>query len=187
MIRGMRTDMGSELYEKINILACETGFMTAHLDPAILEADPRVREMCADNKCRRYGTSWSCPPACGSIETLEKRMKKYTDGILLGSVIPVKSRYDMKAWKGGDDIHKKRFDTLVRQTKIFCSDIMPLAAGSCTRCAKCTYPDAPCRFPDKLYPSMEACGLFVSHICKQCGMQYNNGEGTITYFSAILF
>ena len=180
-------EFNNELYKRIETLAAEVGFETAPLDPSILEADPRVRDMCAENKCRRYNVSWSCPPACGSIENLDKRMKKYSSGILLGTIIPVKSRTDVQAWKTGENSHKDHFDTLVRQIRTFDKDIMPLAAGSCTRCAKCTYPDSPCRFPDKLYPSMEACGLFVSRICKQCGMTYNNGPGTITYFSCILF
>ena len=179
--------MNSELFEQINTLAEEAGLMSAYLDPSLLEVDSRVREMCAENKCHRYDASWSCPPACGNIEDLEKRMKQYSDGILLGSIIPVESRYDVEAWKNGGELHIKCFDTVVRQTRVLVKDIMPLAAGSCSRCVKCTYPDAPCRFPDKLYPSMEACGLFVSRICRQCGMAYDNGPDTITYFSAILF
>ncbi len=180
-------EKNNELFNRIEGLAKEAGFMTAALDPSTLEADPRVRSMCEDDKCHRYNASWSCPPACGTLETLEKRMKKHSCGILLGTIVPIKSRYDAKEWRKGEDLHKKRLDTLVRQIRTFDKDIMPLAAGSCSRCAKCTYPDAPCRFPDKLYPSMEACGLFVSKICKQCGMEYNNGPDTITFFSCILF
>ena len=32
---------------------------------------------------------------------------------------------------------------------------------SCGICKTCTYPDAPCRFPDRARRSMEACGIDV--------------------------
>ena len=35
-----------------------------------LVLDPKVRDMCAADKCRSYGKSWSCPPACGSLEEI---------------------------------------------------------------------------------------------------------------------
>ena len=177
----------TERYEKIRRLADEAGFSCAPLDPSTLVPDPAVRAMCAEDRCRRYGASWSCPPACGSLETLGKRMHRYSDGILLVSVMPVEGDFDIEGIREGEILHKKRFDTLVRQVRTFCPDILPLASGSCTRCAKCTYPDAPCRFPDRLWPSMEACGLFVSRVCESCGMRYNNGPGTITFVSCILF
>ena len=61
-----------------------------------------------------------------------------------------------------------------------------MGAGSCTRCAKCTYPDRPCRYPDKLWPSMEACGLLVRDVCVLAGLDYYHGSGTMTYSSCIL-
>lgn len=179
--------MIQEKYSKIESLAVDIGFQAAPLDPSILQADQRVREMCAENRCRKYDASWSCPPACGPLDVLSQKMHSYSDGILLTSVIPIDGDYDLDGIRKGEILHKKNFDTLVRQTRILFSNCMPLGAGSCSRCVKCTYPDAPCRFPDKLYPSMEACGLFVSRVCDQCGLKYNNGPGTITFVSLILF
>ncbi|MDR1217403.1 MAG: DUF2284 domain-containing protein [Oscillospiraceae bacterium] len=50
----------------------------------------------------------------------------------------------------------------------------------------CVYPDAPCRFPDKLAYSMEACGLFVSRVCTDNGLKYNHGKDTICYTACFL-
>ena len=44
----------------------------------------------------------------------------------------------------------------------------------------------PCRYPDKLWPSMEAYGLLVSDACRSAGLEYYHGPGTITYSSCIL-
>ena len=63
---------------------------------------------------------------------------------------------------------------------------MLLGNESCGRCEKCTYPDAPCRFPEKAIPSMVAYGLVVSQVCEQSGLPYYYGPKTITYTSCIL-
>ena len=60
-------------------------------------------------------------------------------------------------------------------------------AGCCTICAKCTYPDKPCRYPSKRLSSMEAFGLFVSDICARSGLGYNYGPRTMTYTSCLLY
>ena len=62
-----------------------------------------------------------------------------------------------------------------------------LSNEGCKRCEKCTYPDAPCRFPDKLFHSLEGYGFIVSELAKMAGISYINGENTVTYFGAVMF
>jgi predicted metal-binding protein len=62
----------------------------------------------------------------------------------------------------------------------------PMGAGACTRCERCTYPGLPCRFPERTAPSMEACGLLVSRVCKDNGAPYYSGPDTVTFVSCIL-
>ena len=64
---------------------------------------------------------------------------------------------------------------------------MVLGCEGCGLCEKCTYPDAPCRFPEKAVPSVEACGINVVELAKKSGINYNNGSNTVTYFCVILF
>ena len=64
--------------------------------------------------------------------------------------------------------------------------LLPLGAGCCTRCKDCTYPDAPCRFPEKMVSSMEAYGMLVLEICKANGLSYYYGADTMTYTSCFL-
>ncbi len=63
---------------------------------------------------------------------------------------------------------------------------MIIGTGACTRCEKCTYPDKPCRFPDKMTSSMEALGMVVSDVCRDNGIPYYYGQGTITYVGCVL-
>lgn len=167
-------------------LAVQAGFRTALFEADLLRPDPEVRRMCAENRCARFGASWSCPPACGSLKELSERMAGYDVGLLLVSVTEIDGDFDLDGIRDADLLHKKRFDTVVRQVRQLFPECMPMAAGSCTRCVKCTYPNAPCRHLDRLYPSMEACGLIVSDVCTACGLRYNNGPSTITFVSCIL-
>jgi len=66
-------------------------------------------------------------------------------------------------------------------------EFLLLSNEGCKRCRTCTYPDAPCRFPERLHHSLEGYGFIVSELAKAAGMHYNNGANTVTFFGALLF
>ena len=171
--------------DMVMTFAGQAGFKAARFDASALEPKQEVRSYCVQDKCNRYNASWSCPPACGSLEEMKDRMSRYSTGILLMTVIETGGHYDPGTIRHGAD-HKERFDALVRQTRTLFPDCLPMGAGSCTRCAECTYPDAPCRFPDELYYSMEASGLMVKDVCDLSGMPYYWGPDRVCFFSCIL-
>lgn len=156
------------------------------LNTASLEFMPEVRDMCAADRCRSYNRCWTCPPACGTIEEISKKARKYTGGIIVQSVGQMEDEFDVEVMMETEQLQKERFYKLVDYIKKENPDCLPMSAGTCTICKKCSYPDAPCRFPDKAYPSMEAYGLFVSKVCEQSGVKYYYGKNTITYTSCIL-
>jgi hypothetical protein len=78
-------------------------------------------------------------------------------------------------------------DAVDNAVKPYLGKYIVLSNEGCGKCGSCTYPDAPCRFPDKLHHSIEGYGIFVGKLAKQTGVKYNNGEGTITYFGALLY
>jgi predicted metal-binding protein len=94
--------------------------------------------------------------------------------------------FDYDTIKETGEKHKSNFAALVDRLKTRYSDILPMGAGTCGICETCTYPDAPCRFPDKSISSMEAYGLWVNKVCELSGVPYNNGKSTITYTSCYL-
>ncbi|MBQ1285744.1 MAG: DUF2284 domain-containing protein, partial [Lachnospiraceae bacterium] len=57
----------------------------------------------------------------------------------------------------------------------------------CNRCKECTYPDAPCRFPEKAVSSMESYGLYVSDVCKKNNVAYNYGPEKMCYSGCFLY
>lgn len=168
-------------------LARETGFSHWGIFPVdTLQFLPEVRGACADNKCGAYNKSWSCPPACGTLEECEARAKRFSWGILLQTTGEMEDDFDVDVMFGAEQLQKERFDAYCRAIAPG-EDHLPLGAGTCTICAKCTYPDAPCRFPDRLRPSMEAYGLLVTDVCKAADTPYYYGPRTITYTCCVLF
>ena len=169
--------------------AKECGFtVAADLDPKTLKFLPEVRDMCAADKCQQYNRSWACPPACGTLEEWTARASKYHKGILLQTVGDIEDTLDFEAImdiaKTNGENFNKLIDVLLDEEKLDC---LPLSVGGCTRCKKCTYPDAPCRFPDRCFSSMEATGLMVNQVCTDNGVPYNHGKCKMAYTSCILY
>lgn len=167
--------------------AIDTGFSQAgELNMSALVFMPEVREMCSVDRCHQYGKNWRCPPGCGSIEEAAGRAAQYSYGLLVQTIGKMEDDFDYETIQETGEKHKQNFLNLMQKLKARYDDILPMGAGGCRVCETCTYPDAPCRFPDKSYSSMEAYGLWVSKVCELSGVPYNNGKQTITYTSCYL-
>ena len=97
-------------------LARQAGFShMAELDAATLRPMAEVRDMCSADKCRSYGKSWSCPPACGSIEYAAQRISQYRRGLIVQSTGELEDEFDLQAIAAIEARHKKAFLNLARQ------------------------------------------------------------------------
>ena len=147
---------------------------------------PEVRDMCAADLCHSYGKCWTCPPACGTLEDAAKKASQYSRGLLVQTIGKMEDDFDWETIEATGEKHKKTFLHFTDLLRLRYPNMLPMGAGACTVCEECTYPDAPCRFPDRAIPSMEAYGLFVSNVCTASGVPYNNGPQTITFTSCYL-
>ena len=143
--------------------------------------------MCAKNTCGKYNSSWMCPPACGELAQLEAKVKSFSQGFLVQTVVQLEDSFDFEGMAEAANAHAKRFLDMWNDLGDTYPDMYALGAGACMNCKTCTYPDAPCRFPDRTAPSMESAGLFVSRVCKENGLKYNYGPDTLCYTSCYLF
>lgn len=172
----------------ILVSANKLGFShTGELNTSAMRFLPEVRDMCASDRCHSYGKSWTCPPHCGTLEEISAKAAAYSHGILVQSTGLMEDDFDLECMMETEQLQKSRFFALVQQLWDHNLNVLPLSSGACTVCKICTCPDNPCRFPDKAIPSMEACGLVVSDICKQSELPYYYGPKTMTYTSCILF
>ncbi len=173
--------------DELVMLAKETGFThAAPLAMDALEFREEVRSMCSADSCKSYGRSWSCPPAVGSIERAKERAGAYHRGVIVQTAGDLADSFDMDGTAELMERHKRSFDTLVRQIKTFYPDCLPMGAGTCRLCRSCTYPDRPCRHPDRMVASMEAYGLLVSDVAIRSGLKYNYGKNTMCFTSCVL-
>lgn len=162
--------------------ALETGFSYAvELDFSSMELLPEIRQMCEMNTCGAYEKNWSCPPACGSLEACSERLSQYKSGILVQTVGEIEDWMDFEGMMRIEQEHKEKFDLFAQELRKEIPQCLPVGTGGCRVCSSCTYPDSPCRFPDKCYTSMEAYGMEVNRICKANNLQYNYGPGKIAY------
>ena len=174
-------------YEKLSTQGKTCGFTNvARLDPATIELREEVRAMCASGKCRMYGRSWSCPPACGTLEELRARISGYREGILVQTVGQLEDSMDGEGMMEAEAQHKAHFSDMHDLLLQDYPDLLAIGAGTCTRCKTCSYPDAPFRFPERMTSSMEALGMLVLDVCKANGLTYYYGPNTIAYTSCFL-
>lgn len=175
-------------YEALKQLAIESGFTNAGpLDVSTLEFMPEVRDMCASDKCHAYGKNWSCPPACGSLEEMREKVKKYSKGLLVQTVGQLEDNLDWDTMQQTADDQSAHFYKLWDALDKQYPSLLAMGAGTCTKCKECTYLQGkPCCFPNRLMHSMEACGLFVSRVCSDNNLPYNYGPNTIAYTGCFL-
>lgn len=174
-------------YEDFCTFMRDLGFdEVAQLDVSNIQLLPEVREMCAANRCGAYNKKWCCPPACGTLEECRERVSQHEAAIVMLTVTKLEDSFDFEGMQEGSRHHCGLFQKameLLREQKV---EFLPLGAGGCPGCKTCTYPDAPCRFPEKLTVPMGAYGMMVSDVCRACGLHYCGGSGTVTYVSMIL-
>lgn len=174
-------------YEELSKLAEEAGFTAwAPLDVSTIELKTEVRDMCAVNSCGQYGKRWSCPPGCGTLEECTDRLKGYTQGILVQTYGDIEDGFDFEAMMEIEADHKEHFTEMYATLRDQAGEVLALGAGCCTACAKCTYPEEPCRFPEKMVSSMEAYGMLVLEICRRNGLTYYYGADKMAYTSCFL-
>lgn len=162
-------------------------FETAELLTSAIPFSEAVVQACRENRCGQYGTCWTCPPGVGTLESLKNKALSFEKAVLFTCKYNLEDCFD---FEGMQDAAKKSRELLFSIADKLRADgvrFQAMGCGSCDLCDKCTYPDAPCRFPERALISMEACGINVIELAKNVGVRYNNGSETVTYFSIILY
>jgi predicted metal-binding protein len=156
------------------------------LDATTLTVKSEVRDMCSVDKCHNYAKSWMCPPACGGLEENALRLKKYRAGIIVQTTGDLDDDFDYEAMMETADRQFQLFSTFRTELYPEYPNMLALGSGTCKLCEVCSYPDLPCRNPEKAISSMEAYGLFVSEVCQLNNIGYYYGPRTITYTGCFL-
>lgn len=152
----------------------------------ILYAEPRVRMVCKQ-ECERYGTTWACPPGVGELEECERFFHTYPQGLFFSTVAEVRDVLDMEEMLGTRQAHEEITGQIADYMTQKSLDTFVLSTESCDICEQCTYPEKPCRFPEKMHPCLEGYGIVVPEIVEREQMEYMLGGNAVLWFSLILF
>ena len=159
-------------------------------DVRLMRIDQEVRNLCEQNKCGYYGKNHMCPPEIKGIEEWKQEILSFKNAVIVTKFYPTKSSFDMKGMFEGASDFGKTLSSVKQDIEEHFPEKrkMVLGAGPCLLCEKCTLNDnKPCRFPDKAFPAIEACGVDVMSLSKSAGVKYNNGKNTVTYLGVILY
>lgn len=153
----------------------------------LIPFSPAVVEACARNACGMYGKTWTCPPGVGTLEELKRKITAYPKAAVFTCKFDLEDSFDFEGMTAGQKETKKVLKAVSANMRAAGETFWALGNEGCGLCRSCTYPDAPCRYPDLASPSVEACGINVMQLAKDVGLRYNNGPATVTYFCMILF
>ena len=175
------------MLEQLCMQAVKLGFDEAKpLDVATLKPMEMVRQMCAEDKCHAYGKNWTCPPHCGTLDQCAAKIHRYRHGLLLQTVGHLQKRIDSRTITQTEQRHLAQFHRFADLVRTYDPEALFLGSGGCRICKVCAWPEE-CRFPEKACSSMEGYGLFVTQVCRDNGLAYHHGDGTITFTACVLF
>lgn len=156
------------------------------IDTKDLVFSERIRHICR-TECPMYGKSWACPPAVGEVDECQKRCLSFDTALLISTIAEVSDIANIDetlATRAPHEAITRKAHAMVREQA---QRTMALSTEACAHCEKCTYPDAPCRFPEKMYPCVESHGIIVTDLAEKYGIQFLAGGNLVTWFSLIFF
>ena len=157
-------------------------FEHAVIRTADIVFSPELLKACERNLCGKYNTCWTCPPAIGPMEKQKEKILGFSNALVFTTKTDLEDSFDFEGMMAAKEVHNQITAELHER---FGSENPVYGAGGCSICENCAYPE-PCRFPEKIFSSVEAAGINVTDLSRAGGVHYNNGENTVTYFSMIL-
>ena len=147
---------------------------------------PRVRYVC-QTECPMYNTTWACPPAVGTPEECQQRIMRFDEGLMIATITEVSDIANIQETLDTRAPHEeitRQITALVQQQA---SETLTLSTEACAHCAHCTWPDAPCRFPKRMFPCVESHCILVTDLAEKRGIDFMAGGNIVTWFSLILY
>lgn len=151
-----------------------------------LEFAERIRVIC-QSECPRYGKTWACPPAVGTVEQCRERCLRYPKGLLITSLAEVSSISHIEECLATRPAHEAMTHKIIELMEAQGAQVYGLSTESCALCEHCTYPNAPCRHKDQMLPCLESHGIVATALADKYGIEYLYGPQVVTWFSILLF
>ena len=161
-------------------------YQYAFVKPEDITFSSRVRQICK-KECSRYGASWSCPPAVGTVDACKERCFQYTHALFFSSIAEVRNIMDMEETLKTKPAHEEITRKIEQHLKDESLMTYTLSSDSCQECKKCAYPRGDCRHLDLMHPCIESHGIVVADLIEKNQMDYYLGENIVVWFSLIFY
>ena len=164
------------------------GFANAlSIKAELVQCEESIRALCAPEKCGNYGSTWICPPGCGSIESCRAIVAGYKNAILVQSLSEnvdySNSEEMLNITKAHNELAAELFSKIRKEQ----GSAYLLTTGGCGLCEKCTFPDETCRIPDKNRGSLSAFGINVTKLSEAAGMEFSFTPGVMRMVACVLY
>lgn len=155
------------------------------IDPGELEFSGRVRLIC-ERECPRYGKTWACPPAVGTVEQCRARCLGYGGCLMIvtaAKISDIGNIAEALATRGPHEDVTNRVGRLMEE-----QGAVPyiLSTESCAVCDRCAYPQ-PCRHPGKMHPCVESHGINLVPAMEKRGLELLTDRQTVTWVSLLFY
>lgn len=131
-------------------------------------------------QCRRYNTYWACPPFTFNVD---QYLSRYETALIVGTKItslhPEKITDPIAYGNGLMETERRRTDELLLEMEKTYNG-RAFFPGSCLLCPSCTRTEGtPCLYPEKVRPSLEACGFDIGKTTTELLNIELNGERAV--------
>ena len=177
--------MNKELLEmQLAELPLYTYFYTK---PEGLEFSERIRWIC-ENECPRYGKSYACPPAVGSVESCKAKCLAYGDCLVIGTITECDDIANIEATLATRFDHEELTNRIGELLRGQGAEPYILSTDSCALCETCALCQGkPCRTPEHMHPCVESHGINLIPTLESNGLEFQYGENMITWYSLLFF
>ena len=168
-------------------VAAEKGFFAAFVPTKDIVVDYKFRKFCEDNVCGKYGANYSCPPDCGTVEEVHKKLLSKDTALVLQMICEAD-------WKNRDELFSARnalnmavlavADKMAEKGK----KVIPLGYSGCPLCSPCRRTqNLPCAFPDRKISCVSAYCVDVAKLTQQCGFEFEWSDTKMYLLGMVLF
>ncbi len=159
-------------------------YQYALMDSSEVDFSDKVRTICK-RECPRYGKSWSCPPAVGSVEKCRNACLAYPKVLVFSTISEIRDFNDMKENLKTKAEHENITRKIEKHLRVNGVPCYTLSSDSCAYCEKCAYPQGPCVHQDIMHPCIESHGIVMTNTIEKNSMDYFLGENLVLWFSMI--
>ena len=169
-------------------LAEEEGFRAAVISAKEIPVDGSFRKFCEDNLCGKYNANYSCPPACGTVEEVHKRLLSADKALVLQTIHEIGSYENKEAILKSKKNLNLAILRLTEELRKAGMDCFCLGYGGCPLCDPCKQVEGePCAFPEKRISCMSAYCIDVGKLANRCGLEFAWVPEKLFLFGMIVF